>query len=298
MEWFPLRGSRHGGGELWIYNNNPMVRLLISIFFLAATVSGGSKGNYFFPEFAFKEIKLKELNKENTLKIVKGLKDYGRIFGPADIYDTVNHFYSSDIDNDKKNELIYFGLVRADGYWTIIWKPDGPTYQLIGELYGRINGISDSLYISTLAIATFTPQSRTVDLSYAYLYRKIEDSFDFLRSVAIFKGMTLPDCTPTRKKIVIQNSDCFLRAHPVINDAPDSSAMDRFGILRGNAIVELDSGAAALATAIFKDRAKNEWWFLILDNPPNSNYNVFKDYRKENQGVCGWMDGKEISPGR
>ena len=148
-----------------------VVRIILCVIFLFKTIFGLSKGNYFFPEFGFKDITLKELNKESTLKIVKALKDYKFIFGPTDVFDTVNHFYSSDIDNDDTSELIYYGLINAEGYWTIIWKADRQSYRLLGELYGKIIGISDSFHISTLA-----PACRGSDCGYANLYQIMDET--------------------------------------------------------------------------------------------------------------------------
>ena len=263
---------------------NHWVISILCVFFLFQTIYGFQKGNYFFPEVRFKEIALKELNKDSTNKIVKASKDYRNIFGLTAIIDTVNHFYSSDIDNDGTNEIIYYGLTTAEGYWTIIWKAESQSYRLLGELYGKIIGIGDSLHLSTLA-----PPYKDSDCGYAHLYRITDEWIDFKRSVMIFKGVSLPDSPPIEKKIVINDAGCSLRAQPIVNNTPDSSKMERYGVLRGNAIVELEKGMSASATATFKDRTKREWLFLVSDNPPNAGYNLYKGYKKEDRLICGWI---------
>jgi hypothetical protein len=276
------------------------VKIMILVSLLLQTVSAASKGSYFFPDIIFKEVKLKDLDKDNTLKIVKGLKDYKRIFGPTDIFDTVNHFYSSDIDNDKKDELLYYGIISDGGYWTIIWKADGRDYRLLGEIYGKINGTSDSLYISTLA-----PVCRGAICGhankycgYANLYRIEDESIDFQRSVAILKGVVLPDTPPIRKEITVNNPDNLLRAQPVVNDTPDSTELERFGILRGNALVGLARGTVATVTATYKDHTGGIWWFLVLDNPINADYNVYKEFRQADRRICGWGEAKFLDAGK
>jgi hypothetical protein len=266
-------------------------RILFCVILSFQMIFGFSKGSYFFPEITFKDVPLKELDKDKTLKIVKALKDYKRIFGPADVYDTVNHFYRSDIDNDKKSELIYYGITCAGGYWTIIWKADGKSYRLMCELYGKINGISESLFISTLAPACRGPNCGHADLfcGYANCYRIMDDEASFLRSVAIFKGVAIHDSPPVKKRIVINNTGYVLRAQPVINDKPDSTAMERFGVLRGNTIVELGKGTVASATAAHTDNAGNEWWFLVLENPLEVKYNIYKEFTRDNRRICGWI---------
>jgi hypothetical protein len=171
-----------------------MVKTIISAVLLAQAIFGFPKANYFFPEFTFKEVKLKEINKDSAFAVVKGLKDYWRIFGPTDIYDAVNHFYLSDIDKDKKSELIYYGLTSAKGYWSIIWKSDNQKYYLFGELFGEIIGINDSLLV------TFAPGGCGSDCDCANLYRIIEESIDFVRSVKMVKGVKTPDSSTTKKK--------------------------------------------------------------------------------------------------
>lgn len=269
---------------------NHEARFILCIIFLFLPIFGFSNGNYFFPKIGFKEIKLKELNKDSTLKIVKTLKDYKHIFGPTDIFDAVNHFYSSDIDNDDTNELIYYGLICAEGYWTIIWKADGQSYRLLGELYGKINGIDDSLHISTLA-----PVCRGSDCGYANLYRITDDWIDFLRSVAIYTGVAIPDSAPIQNEIIINDTGHSLRTQPIINDKPDSIKIKQYGVLHGNAIVELDKGAFASATAMLKDSTGSIWLFLVLNNPPNTDYNVYKGYKKENRRICGWINTHDLN---
>ena len=264
-------------------------RIVLCILFLSQTIFGFSKGNYFFPGIGFKDVPLIELKKDSTLEIVKTLKEYKRIFGLTGIFDTVNHFYSSDIDNDDTNELIYFGLTSAEGYWTIIWKIEGQSYRLLGELYGKINGIGDSSHLSTLA-----PACCGSDCGYANLYRIADDWIDLLRSVAIFKGVTLPDSPPIREKIIINDTGRSLRTQPIINDKPGGMKTQRYGVLHGNAIVELDKGVSASATARFKDRTGRVWLFLVLDNPPNTDYNVYKAYKKENRRICGWISAHDL----
>jgi hypothetical protein len=105
----------------------------------------------------------------------------------------------------------------------------------------------------------------------------------------IFKGVSLPYSPPIRKKIVINRAGCSLRAQPIVNNMPDSSKMERYGVLRGNAIVELEKGMSASATATFKDRTKREWLFLVLDNPTNAYHNLYKGYKKEDRSICGWI---------
>ncbi len=288
-----------------------MTKIIICVLLFSQTISGFSKGNYLFPGITFKNITLKEVNKDSTLRIIKGLKDYKRIFGITDIYDTVNHFYHSDIDNDNKNEIIYYGLISAEGKWSIIWKVDHQNYNLFGELFGKITGISDSFYIATSA-----PGCCGSDCDYANLYRILEDEIDFLRCVMIFnrvkkpnslflrsaaisEGVKIPDSLPIKKTIVINNTWYNLRAQPIIDDKPDSTAMERYGVLRGNTIVELCKGTVASATATYKDTTGRVWWFLVLDNPPEAKYNVYKESRKEKRRICGWintayLDYKEI----
>jgi hypothetical protein len=280
-----------------------MTRTIICIMLFYQILSGYSKGNFLFPEITFKDISLKEINKDSALKIIKGLKEYKRIFGLADIYDTVNHFYLSDIDNDKKNELIYYGLISAEGKWSIIWKFDHQNYQLFGELFGKITGISDSFYISTSG-----PGCCGSNYDYANLYRIMEDAIDFLRSAVIFNrvkisnplflrsavisdGVKIPDSLPIKKNIVINNTLYSLRAQPILNDKPDSTDMERCGVLRGNTIVELGKGTVASATATYKDITGRVWWFLVLDNPPEAKYNV---YTKEKRRICGWISAKDL----
>ncbi len=271
-----------------------ITRIIICVILFSQTIFGFSKGNYLFPEITFKDITLKEINKDSTLKIIKGLKEYKRIFGLTDIYDTANHFYLSDIDNDNKSELIYYGLISAEGKWSIIWKTDHQNYHLFGELFGKITGRSDSLYISTVG-----PGCCGSDCDYANLYSILEDAIDFLRSAVIFDGVKIPDSLPIKKNIVINNTGNSLRAQPIINDKPDSTDMERYGVLRGNTIVELGKGTVASATATYKDNTGRVWWFLVLDNPTEAKYNVFKGYKKEKRRICGWinttyLDYKEI----
>jgi hypothetical protein len=268
---------------------NCVPRIILCFVFLLQTIFGFSKGNYFFPEIGLKDVKLKELNKKSTLKIVKSLKDYRRIFGPTDISDTVNHFYTSDIDNDNTSELLYFGIINAEGYWTIIWKADRQSYRLLGELYGKINGIGDSFSISTLA-----PACRGSDCGFANLYRIKDDWTDFVQSVAIFRGVSLPDSPPIREKITLSKANWYLRAQPVISDKPDSMNIERYGVLRGNALALLDKGAIASATASFKGIAGKEWLFCVLDGSSNADYNVYKGYKTKNRRICGWITTQTI----
>jgi len=158
-------------------------------------IFGFSKGNYFFPEIAFKDMKLKETNKDSAYAIIKRLKEYKRIFGPTDIYDAVNRFYLSDIDNDNKKELIYHGIINAVGYWSIIWKIDNKNYQLFGELFGEIIGTNDSL------VATLAPGGCGPDCDCANLYRIDEDEIYFVRSEKIFKGVKIPDSSRIEKNM-------------------------------------------------------------------------------------------------
>jgi hypothetical protein len=267
---------------------NQTVRIIIGVILFANTIFGFSKGNYFFPEITFKDVKLKEINKESTLKIIKASKEYKRIFGLTDVYDTVNHFYLSDIDNDNKNELIYYGIISAEGYWSIIWKIDNQKYSLFGELFGRINGISDS------CISTVAPGRRGSDCCFANLYSIIDDAIDFLRSVAIFNGVKIPDSLPIRKKIALNDSGYTLRAQPVVNDALDSTDIERYGVLRGNTMVELSKGTYASATAAYKDDTGSIWWFLVVDNPLNARYNVYKGCKQEKRRICGWISANHL----
>lgn len=291
------------GRKCYIYY---MTRIIICLaFFFPQALFGFSKGNFLFPEISFKDISLKEINKDSAHAIIKRQKDYKRIFGLSDILDTVNHFYLSDIDNDNKNELIYYGLVSAEGKWSIIWKVDGQNYYLFGELFGRITGISDSLYISTVG-----PACCGLDYDYANLYRITDDAIDYIECIEIFNGIKshssaffrsatisdgvkIPDSLPIKKNIVI-NTGCNLRTQPVINDRPDSVAIERYGVLRGNTIVELCKGTVASVTATFKDAAGRTWWFLVLDNPPEAKYNIYKSNRKEKRKICGWIDAEKF----
>jgi hypothetical protein len=270
---------------------NRVATIILGVLVFFQIISGYSKGNYFFPDIGFKDLPLKELNKDSTLKIVKALKDYRRLFGPTDIFDTVNHFYGSDIDNDDTSEIIYYGITSAEGYWTIIWKADRQSYRLLGELYGKINGIGDSFSISTLA-----PAFKGSDCGYANLYRITAEWIDFLQSVAIFKGVTLPDSPPIREQITISGASRGLRAQPVINDTPDSAKCERYGVLRGNTIVELDTGARASATATCQDVTGKKWLFLVLEDPPHSGYNVYKRYKNEHRRICGWIHVHNSGP--
>ena len=271
-----------------------MTRTIICAIFFSQTIFGFSKGNYFFPDITFKDITFKEVNKKNTLKIVKGLREYKRIFGPADIYDKGNYFYLSDIDNDNTSELIYYGLIGAEGKWSIIWKVDHQNYQLCGELSGEITGISDSSYLST-----WGPGCCGSDCHFANLYRITEDEIDFLRCTVIFNRVKIPDSLPIKKHIVINNTGYSLRAQPMINDNPDSTDMERYGVLRGNTIVELGKGTVASATATYTDTTGRVWWFLIMDNPSEAKYNLYKKYKREKRQIGGWistqhLDYKEI----
>jgi hypothetical protein len=285
---------------------NNMIKTILCIFLFSQTLFGYSKGNFLFPGITFKSISLQEINKDSTLKIIKGLKEYKRIFGLADIYDTVNHFYLSDIDNDKKNELIYYGLISAEGKWSIIWKIDRQNYYLFGELFGQILGISDSSYIATLGSGCLGS-----DFDYANLYRIVEDGIDFLQSIVIFNriktlnslylrsavlanGVTIPDSLPIKKNIVINSIGYSLRTQPSISDKPDSTDIKQYGVLRGNTIVELNKGTVAWATAMHKDNTGTVWWFLVLDNPQEAKYNVYKGYKKEKRRICGWISTKDL----
>ncbi len=288
-----------------------IARAVICVVLFHQTVFGFSQGNFLFPDIAFKDIALTEINKDSALKIVKRLKEYKRIFGVTDIFDTVNHFYLSDIDGDDKSELIYYGLVGAEGKWSIIWKIDHQNYRLFGELFGKITGMSDSLYLSTLG-----PGCCGADCDFANLYRITEDAIDFQRSVAIFNrvinpnsmflrsamifdGVKIPDSLPIKKNVVIASDGISLRAQPLVNDKPDSTDRERFGVLRGNAIVELKKGTVASVTAMYKDTTGSIWWFLVLDNPPEARYNVYKGFKNGKRRICGWiktdnLDYKEI----
>jgi hypothetical protein len=273
-----------------------MTRIILWVALFIQTTYCGSPANYFFPGIRFRDMPLKEINKDSAYKIIKGLKDYRRIFGPTDIYDKVNHFYRSDIDNDKKDELLYYGIINAEGYWTILWKADLQGYRLFGELFGEITGISDSSYLSTGA-----PGCCGSDYSFANLYRICDDGIDFQRCTMIFNRVRLPDSPPVKKRIRINNEGYALRSQPIIDDKPDSSNMARHGVLNGNTIVQLNKGTAAWITATYADAAGSLWWFLILDNPAEANYNVYKGYKKEKRQICGWiittaLDYQEIRP--
>jgi len=278
-------------------NSNP--RLLIFIFLITQALFGFSKGSYFFPEIPLRDVSLKDLDKSRAVKLFKGLPGYKRVIGLADVLDTVNHFYSSDIDNDKRSELVYYGIISDGGYWTVIWKADGGGYRLLCKLYGRINGVTDSMVISTLAPACRGPNCGHANLycGYANLYRIIDGEADFLRSVAIFKGMALYDSLPITKRIVINGSGIDLRAQPVISDKPDSTDAEKLGVLRGNILVELGRGIAACATAEHTDRGGKKWWFIVLDNLLEAKYNVYKEFRQKNRRICGWIcvDGLEYA---
>jgi hypothetical protein len=285
--------------------NNMTKTIFCSILF-SQVLFGYSKGNYLFPGIAFNDIAFQEMNKDSTLKIIKGLKEYKRIFGLADIYDTVNHFYLSDIDGDKKNELIYYGLISAEGKWSIIWKIDHQNYYLFGELFGGITGVSDSSYLATIGSGCLGS-----DFDYANLYRIMEDGVDFLQSTVIFNrvkslnslylrsamisnGVKIPDSLPIKKNILINKTGYWLRAQPCINDKPDSTDMQRYGILRGNTIVELNKATVASVTAMHKDNNGTIWWFLVLDNPQEAKYNVYQGYKKEKRRICGWISTKDL----
>jgi hypothetical protein len=268
---------------------NVYIKVIICMLLLFQAVSGFSKGDYFFPEMPFKDVSMKEIDKGRTLKIIKGLREYKRIFGPTDIYDSFNHFYLSDIDNDKKNELIYYGQISAQGKWSIIWKIDHREYRLLGELFGRIVGINDSLYLATLA-----PDCRDSACDCANLYHIMEESVDFIGSVAIFNGGVIPESLPIKKKILIENTCSVLRTQPVINDKQDSTNMEKYGVLRGNTIAELNKGTFATATATYTDDSGRVWWFLVLDNPLNAPYNVFKQYKDSKRRICGWISAQYL----
>jgi hypothetical protein len=258
--------------------------IILCAVLLFQTAFGFSKGNYFFPGISLDTISLTELKKDSTLKIIKTFKEYKRLFGLTDIHDTVNHFYSADIDNDSTSELLYYGLINAEGYWTIIWKADHQSYRLLGECYGKINGIGDSLSISTVA-----PACRGSDCGFANQYRIKDDWADFVQSVAVFRSVSLPESPPIRKRIITSEANRCLRAQPVVNDSPDSMNIERYGVLRGNTLALLDKGAKASATASFKDVTGKEWLFLVLDDPSNADYNVYKGFKKKNRRICGWM---------
>ncbi len=236
------------------------------------TASAGSPmGNYFFPEITFRKIRLNKLDKDSVCKVVIGLKEYRRIFDKSDILDTVNNFYSSDIDSDGNPEIIYYGYTGAEGYWTIIWKNDGGSLHLLGELYGRIIGIGDSFHISTLA-----PPCCGSSCGYANLYKMNDEWFDLRKSVAVFGSIRIPHSIPIRKKIVIKDAMARLVAVPSLQ-----------GI--GNIIVELNNGISAFATAEYKDRNDNRWFFVVTENPQKAEVNVYKEYRKEGRSICGWL---------
>jgi hypothetical protein len=283
-----------------------VIKLGFCMVVFAPTVLGFSRGNFLFPEITFRNITLQEINKDSTLAVVKEFREYKRIFGLTDILDTVNHFYLSDIDNDHQNELIYYGLISAEEKWSIIWKIGHHDHYLFAELFGRITGISDSLYIATMG-----PGSRGSDFEYANLYRIVEDEIDFQQCVVIFKrvknrnsvllrsagiadGVKIPDSLPIRKNIVLDKSGYNLRTQPIIDDTPDSTDRERYGVLRGNTIVELGKGTVASVTAMYTDTTGNVWWFLVLDNPLDANYNVYKDFKKDKQKICGWISSGEL----
>jgi hypothetical protein len=267
------------------------MRLLVFLFLSFHALFAFSKGCYFFPEIPLRDVSLKDLDKSKAVRTFKELPGYKSTIGLADVLDTVNHFYSSDIDGDKKSELIYYGMISDGGYWTVIWKADGSSYRLQCKLYGKINGVSDSLFISTLAPACRGPNCGHANLycGYANLYRIIDGEADFMRSVAIFKGMALFDSLPVKKRIVINDSGHGLRTQPVINDQPDSTDMEKLGVLRGNILVGLGKGITACATVERTDKGGKVWWFLVLDNQLDAEYNVYKEFRQNNRQICGWI---------
>lgn len=268
--------------------------LLLFVIFTVHTIYGYSKANFLFPEMLFNDITLQETNKDSALQLIKYSKNFMRYCGSTDTYnDSNNHFYKTDLNNHFRQLLVYNGNACAEGNWTVIWNLKGSKYQFIGELYGSIIGQfkkgSDTIYISTLA-----PGCCGSDCDYANLYVMINDTVVYLKSIAIFNGVKIPDSIAIRKNIIIKNKGYSLRSEPIINDKPDSMDIDRYGVLRGNTIVELNSGIHASATSSLIDSTGRTWWFLILDNPLSLKYNVYKGYNKNKRQICGWISTKYL----
>jgi hypothetical protein len=251
-------------------------------------VVGHPAGDYLFPGMGFSEPRLVDLDKDSTLRIVKTLRDFKRIIGPTDVFDTVNHFYRGDIDNDGKDELLYYGIICADGYWTIIWKSDGKGYLLLGELYGKIIGIGDSLHLCTLA-----PAIKGSECGFSNLYRITDETVDFISTVTVPRGLLIPESPPANKSIIISNSGGCLRTRPVINNSPTGSPAGQCGILRGNIVAEAHMGDKALITSSWSDQSGIRWWFMVLEGTPDSG-NSNRGKAGAVKRLCGWINAAEL----
>lgn len=246
--------------------------------------------NYIFWGYDFSDLKMSEISKDTAAPYVADSKIFSECVKFDHVKsDTNSHFYFVDINNDKIDEIVYMGGICAEGVYSVFWKNDNSGYKQSIILNGKITGINfygkDTTYIST-----FAPGCCASDCDYANLYRITKDTNELIKEVTIFYTVELPTLNLIKKKIILQNTMYSLRSSPKIENKPDSTDYERYGVLRGNVIAELPKGITVNVTSMTKDTTGRTWWFSIVENYPEMKYGVYG----KSDNICGWISTKML----
>jgi len=274
--------------------------LLLIICMLAGNCIAVTPGQFYFPEINFEDLLKLPIRTDSALHLLNVSKSDTSFFNTYHVYDSSSSFFIANLENDHSEELLYCGFGESEGKFTAIWKKRHNHYFKFGSISDSIIGISNRKN-KPVFIASYSSGCCGDIFSYADLFKILDDSLESIRTVSILFLTRPPAKAISYKRFKLDNPEYYLRATPEKNDKIDTSDYKDFSI-KGNVLAILKKGLIATATASEIDSTGRTWWFVVMDKPDSTSYNVFcarynswaNNIINQKNGICGWLSTKML----
>lgn len=206
------------------------------------------------------------------------------------------NFYYFNI-NSITSGIIYIGKPDIEEILNVIWIKNNNEneYTFISDFYGKIKcSLKDS--DSNIQFIVSSDWCCGADVGTIQIYKYFDENtkkiFRCFQRIKIPYNLNFPENLITPLRFIIQNEKYKLRASPEINNLPDSSDLERYGVIEGNTLASIEKNSTGTAYAESIDSTGRKWWFVILDKNTNISDSWLSGWGKKSDLYCGWLSSR------
>lgn len=209
--------------------------------------------------------------------------------------DVHSYFYTLDLNNDDKLDLIYCGPSGGEPEKTVFFLRRNGRFV---EVFTEYQFIESLLFINGVLhqVVLFDPGCCAEEVSqlktFQFLYYSDKFTHEVVLNQLTWGNPQMSNLFKKPKRFRVKSNPYFLRSSPEINN--DSTDIDLR--LYGNILGKLKSGDEGTAIAWQKDNENREWWYVYMDVGAfveGSGYDYyFTHYKKISAG--GWLSSRYL----
>lgn len=242
-----------------------------------------------YPEFDWSPFDISK--GDNHLSVIDSiLATNDNIYIPHD-FDPYDYFHITDLNRDKKEEIIYSGPSNGEPFILLIYDFVGDQYKLVQEFEQYIHSIefkNDSLTLNIVdpgCCASFTY------LETKYKLKNWDSVNNLGNKVMLDQTLKPAKYFSNPIKFRINTTANFLRYSPEINDSIDYTPWSEG---HGNKVATFFENDYGIAFAKSIDLDGREWWFVQIWPSTNFEFNILSINWTTRTSYLGWISNKYL----